>query len=527
MYSNISEVLPAAFESLFPGFSLFTRLLSSYLHTDDSSYSGSLILFAVLFPFFGFILPRFLDNVQNVLLYFTLSTEIPYHDKLHNQFIQWMERNDSLSRSRRSIAKSKNAISLPWQNEDDEDTDEDPLAEQERFEKSRENFWLSLKEQQNIKPIRFTPSQNKLHLFLYQGCLIALYRHPYEKQNSWLANAETFTIYSCLWNKKVLFALLKEVQQVSIQRHKNKITIYRGFNQKNTVSWVPTVSKSPRSLSTLALPLKMKHDMLEDIEDFLNPQTRVWYESRGIPYRRGYLLYGPPGTGKSSMCFAIAGLLWLDIYTVSLNSRKLDEDSLVSLFQSLPKRCIMLLEDVDNAGISQEGNRRMNYPSNTGRAENLLQENESDGAGISLSALLNCLDGVAAQEGRILIMTTNHLEKLDPALIRPGRVDKRYHFDFVDTMSVKQLFRAFFDDGSLFSSSITAEREPSDRSTWGNSVSELSGQFADIVSPSQLTAAEINNYLMGFRDNPEMAVSNAFDWVIGRRKVSMPTVLTE
>lgn len=163
MQSNISEVLPAAFESLFPGFSLFTRLLSSYLHTDVSSYSGSLILFAVLSPFFGFILPRFLDNIQNVLLYFTLSTEIPYHDKLHSQFIQWMERNDSLSCSRRSIAKSKNAISLPWQNEDDEDTDEDPLAEQERFEKSRENFWLSLKEQQNIKPIRYSfPKQASL-----------------------------------------------------------------------------------------------------------------------------------------------------------------------------------------------------------------------------------------------------------------------------------------------------------------------------------------------------------------------------
>lgn len=325
----------------------------------------------------------------------------------------------------------------------------------------------------------------------------------------------------------MLFTLLKEVQQVSIQRHKNKITIYRGFNRKNTVSWVPTVSKPPRSLLTLALPPKIKNDMLEDIEAFLSPRTRVWYGFRGIPYRRGYLLHGPPGTGKSSMCFAIAGRLWLDIYTVSLNSRKLDEDSLVSLFQSLPKRCIVLLEDVDNAGISQEGNRRMKDPSNTGRVENSLLENELHGAGISLSALLNCLDGVAAQEGRILIMTTNHLEKLDPSLIRPGRVDKRYHFDFVDTMSVKQLFHAFFDEESLFVSSVSAEREPNDRSTWENSISELSDKFEDIVSFSQLTAAEVNNYLMGFRDNPEMAVSNALDWVKGRREDSLPVAVAE
>ncbi|KAJ5882298.1 ATPase AAA-type core [Penicillium soppii] len=224
------------------------------------------------------------------------------------------------------------AIHIPWQHEDDEDIDEDPIAQQERFKNDRPNFWLFLKEHQNIMPIRYTPSQNKFHLFIYQGCLFALYRHSYEKQNSWLAGGETFTIYSFFWNKKVLFTLLKEVQQASIQRRENKITMYRGSNQKNTVSWVSTVSKPPRPLSTLALPFKIKNDMLEDIEEFLSPRTKVWYRSRGIPYRRGYLLYGPPGTGKSSMCFAIAGHLWLDIYTVSLNSRKLDEDILDSLF---------------------------------------------------------------------------------------------------------------------------------------------------------------------------------------------------
>ncbi|KAJ5153973.1 ATPase AAA-type core, partial [Penicillium coprophilum] len=63
--------------------------------------------------------------------------------------------------------KIGHAISLPWQNEDDEDTDKDPLEEQERFEKSSEDFWFSLKKQQDIKLIRYTPSQNKLYLFLY------------------------------------------------------------------------------------------------------------------------------------------------------------------------------------------------------------------------------------------------------------------------------------------------------------------------------------------------------------------------
>ncbi|KXG51296.1 ATPase, AAA-type, core [Penicillium griseofulvum] len=405
---------------------------------------------------------------------------------------------------------------MSWQNEGDDDNEEDTSVEQERFEKSRKNFWFFLKEKQNIKPIRCTPSQRKLHLFLYQGCLVALYRDPYENQNSWLANPERFTIYSFFWSKKVLFGLLKEAQQTSIQRRQNEITVFRGWNQRNTISWAPTVSKPPRQLRTLALPQKIKDDILKDIENFLCPQSKVWYESRGIPYRRGYLLYGPPGTGKSSMCFAIAGYFWLDIYTVSLNAQKLDEDSLTSLFQSLPKRCILLLEDVDKAGISREGNQHRKVAGQTSRMEDSLQENEPERAGISLSALLNCLDGVAAQEGRILIMTTNHLEKLDSALIRPGRVDNRYHFDFVDTMSAKQLFLIFFDKGS----SLT-ERDANNEETCDNATLELSVEFADIVSSIQLTAAEVNNYLMKFRDDPKMAVSNARGWVSGRKETAM------
>ncbi|KAK4863070.1 hypothetical protein LT330_010586 [Penicillium expansum] len=434
---------------------------------------------------------------------------------MHSQFVQWMARNGSLRSSRRSIVRVKTAISLPWQNDDDDDSEEDHLVEQKRFEESREAFWLSLKEQENIKPIRFTPSQKRLHFFLYRGYILALYRDPFQTQNSWLSDTETFTIYSFFWNKKVLSTLLKEVQQASIQRRNQKIAICRGFIDRNTTSWVQIMLKSPRPLSTLALPTKIKDDMIEDIENFLSPRSRAWYESCGIPYRRGYLLYGPPGTGKSSICFAIAGRLWLDIYMISLNSRKLDEDTLAKLFQSLPKRCIVLLEDVDNAGISQEGSRM----SDNGKVENLPQDNEIYGAGISLSALLNCLDGVGAQEGRILMMTTNHRERIDPALIRPGRVDKQYQFGFMDTKSVKQLFHLFFSEGPSFVSSTSRERESNDPSTL-DSKSALSDEFAEIISCSQLTGAEVTNYLMGFRGRPKEAVLNALTWASDRREVA-------
>ncbi|KAJ5159050.1 ATPase AAA-type core [Penicillium coprophilum] len=237
--------------------------------------------------------------------------------------------------------------------------------------------------------------------------------------------------------------------------------------------------------------------MLNDIEYFLSPRAKLWYETRGILYRRGYLLYGPPGTGKS----------------ISLNSQNLDEDSLVGLFQKLPKRCIMLLEDMDRAGIDQEGDKRR------GNSENSSQVGDSKTlhrTGISLLALLNCLDGVAAQEGRILIMTTNHLEKLDAALIRPGRVDKRYHFGFVNTESIKELFHLFFDKSPIEKGSVNDE-------TWEKSKSELCDEFVNIVVASDLTAVQINNYLMDYKENPELAVLNARDWMGRIREIGIVT----
>lgn len=137
--------------------------------------------------------------------------------------------------------------------------------------------------------------------------------------------------------------------------------------------------------------------------------------NRGIPYRRGYLLYGPPGTGKSSLSFAIAGYFKLKIYIVSLNSPAMNEENLSTLFTDLPKQCVVLLEDIDTAGLTHT---RDSKPETSEDPKSLITrlpgasaivptappQTNSSGR-ISLSALLNILDGVASQEGRVLIMS--------------------------------------------------------------------------------------------------------------------------
>ncbi|EFW15721.1 BCS1-like ATPase [Coccidioides posadasii str. Silveira] len=138
----------------------------------------------------------------------------------------------------------------------------------------------------------------------------------------------------------------------------------------------------------------------------------------------------PPGTGKSSLAFVIASELQLDIYTLSLNSSGLDEEQLVALFHAIPKHCIVLLEDVNCSGISRE---------HSDSAANAEMKDKTSG-GLTLSSLLNALDGPATPEGYILIVTINYREKLDKALIRPGWVDMEVPFSYADKDMIRDLF---------------------------------------------------------------------------------------
>jgi mitochondrial chaperone BCS1 len=106
-----------------------------------------------------------------------------------------------------------------------------------------------------------------------------------------------------------------------------------------------------RPISTVILGEKVKGELLKDIREFLDPGAQRWYSTRGIPYRRGYLLYGPPGTGKSSLSLSIAGHFGLDIYVLNLSD--INEGNLRTSFAELPCHCIILLEDIDAASLTR------------------------------------------------------------------------------------------------------------------------------------------------------------------------------
>jgi chaperone BCS1 len=165
----------------------------------------------------------------------------------------------------------------------------------------------------------------------------------------------------------------------------------------------PTTIRIPkRDPKTLCLPQGLFESTAQRLHEFCG--AREQYEWAGIPWRFGALLSGSPGTGKTSLAHALASRLGLRIAVITLADLETDQE-LVDLFRGISEQAIVLIEDIDCA---------------------FRQRNEGGeaAAGISFSGFLNCIDGVMApQNGRILIMTTNHPERLDPALIRPGRVD--------------------------------------------------------------------------------------------------------
>ncbi len=116
-------------------------------------------------------------------------------------------------------------------------------------------------------------------------------------------------------------------------------------------NWQQVANRPVRDMTTVVLDQEQKLQVLADMNEYLHPETPRWYANRGIPLRRGYLFHGPPGTGKTSLSFALAGVFGLDIHVISLLEPTLTEEDLSSLFSTLPRRCVVLLEDIDTAGL--------------------------------------------------------------------------------------------------------------------------------------------------------------------------------
>ncbi|KAK4098867.1 P-loop containing nucleoside triphosphate hydrolase protein [Parathielavia hyrcaniae] len=288
-------------------------------------------------------------------------------------------------------------------------------------------------------------------------------------------------------------------------------------------SWDTTILRPLRPLETVHFDEKIKDALVADIENYLNVNTRKFYNRRGIPYRRGFLLYGPPGTGKTSLSLALAGRFGLELYLLHMPSVS-DDAVLEKLFTALPPRCLVLLEDIDAVGIKRRTRKKDETNSNSssdddgdGDGDKDSDKDKEDSASdyaqgrshCTLSGLLNVLDGVASQEGRIVLMTSNFAEKLDKALVRPGRVDRMIYLGHISPRSSELMFLRMYGpdaDGAAPADRPALQLPPDE-------LRRLAREFGAAIPAELFTPAQVQGYLLNHRDSPFGAAAEVDQWV--------------
>ncbi|EED18731.1 metalloprotease m41 ftsh, putative [Talaromyces stipitatus ATCC 10500] len=297
---------------------------------------------------------------------------------------------------------------------------------------------------------------------------------------------EELTISCFGWSVEPVKRFIKACRDYTETQTQFFVIIYS--RDRYGLAWQPKARKPIRHLDTVHFDNQLKQDLLADIRNYLDPKTQKRYQTRSMPYRRGYLFYGPPGTGKSSLSLAIAGEFGLDLYEVKIPSVATDAD-LEQMFQDIPPRCVVLLEDIDAVWVDRSNSSK---PVQDGQPM----------PNCTLSGLLNVLDGVGSQEGRIVIMTTNRPEALDSALTRPGRIDMKVYLGNISQKSSEEMFLRMFspDLGFKFSFDMDEMRD-------------LATSFASQIPDDKITPSALQGFFQQHLDSPHDAVSLIGGWV--------------
>lgn len=389
--------------------------------------SGATVLGAVLF-----VLRRIpLLTWRWVLALFSYEVEVKNNDTAFEWLVLWLSESDYAKRARRLRLSSLHG-----------DTEKPVSSAGAGIVDAHYKYLLS-------------PGRG-WHWFMYRNTFVALYRREDDAGKGSDRPKETITLRVFSRDRGVVNAILDGAHQLSNADVKNYLVLYTQHYE----GWIRAAKKSRRPLDSVILDGDVVPGIVADLTEFIG--AKQWYADRGIPWRRGYLLEGVPGSGKSSLVAALASHLKMGIAVMSISAVN-DDRALVSLFREVAPETILLVEDVDAVFRDR-------------------QKISDSYVGITFGGFLNAIDGVASADGRILFMTTNRVEQLDPALIRPGRADVRIHFSNATHDQARRIFLRFFPDHAL-----------------------LAERFA--VQMSGRTMAELQKHLLAHKHDARAAVA--------------------
>ncbi|KAL6846854.1 hypothetical protein ACP4OV_022707 [Aristida adscensionis] len=253
--------------------------------------------------------------------------------------------------------------------------------------------------------------------------------------------------------------VLEEGRAVTVRNRQRRLFTNNpssNWNSYRGKTWSHVPFEHPATFDTLAMDPLEKEAIIDDLSAF--KEAMDYYTKVGKAWKRGYLLYGPPGTGKSTMIAAMANFLDYDVYDLELTAVK-NNTELRKLFIETTGKSIIVIEDID-CSVDLTGKRKdkkvEKKPDDQGedKPKLPLDPNKDDGTKVTLSGLLNFIDGLWSACGgeRIIIFTTNYKEMLDPALIRRGRMDKHIEMSYCRFEDFKVLANNYLDitDHELF-----------------------------------------------------------------------------
>ncbi|KAG9129907.1 hypothetical protein Leryth_007010 [Lithospermum erythrorhizon] len=230
--------------------------------------------------------------------------------------------------------------------------------------------------------------------------------------------------------------VVQKAKDIMEKRRVIKLYTYATHPYSHDRLWDFVKLQHPSTFDTLAMDPGLKQKIMDDLDRFL--RRREFYRKVGKAWKRGYLLYGPPGTGKSSLIAAIANYLKFDVYDLELSCIH-NDSSLRRLLLRTSNRSILVIEDID-CSVKLPG--RCGFDPIIGQVDTKKPEQQ-----FTLCGLLNFIDGLWSSCGdeRIIIFTTNHKEKLEPALLRPGRMDVHINMSYLTPGGFKVLASNYLD----------------------------------------------------------------------------------